>query len=115
VRSTSRHNPAQDTLNRHLRPLKLTLAPLRAVELDSSIPAETLPGNHAPARRINAAIACSRLKCVEDADRVRAQSGHKSLSRRFGARKLLILNGEMSEWLKEHAWKAKGASDTERR
>jgi hypothetical protein len=54
VRSTSRHNPAQDTLNRHLRPLKLTLAPLRAVELDSSIPAETLPGNHAPARRINA-------------------------------------------------------------
>jgi hypothetical protein len=28
-------------------------------------------------------------------------------------RKLLILNGEMSEWLKEHAWKAKSASDTE--
>jgi len=23
----------------------------------------------------------------------------------------LILNGEMSEWLKEHAWKAKRASD----
>jgi hypothetical protein len=23
------------------------------------------------------------------------------------ARKSLILNGEMSEWLKEHAWKAK--------
>jgi hypothetical protein len=28
-------------------------------------------------------------------------------------RKLLIQNGEMSEWLKEHAWKAKRASDTE--
>jgi len=26
------------------------------------------------------------------------------------ARKSLILNGEMSEWLKEHAWKAKRAS-----
>jgi hypothetical protein len=30
------------------------------------------------------------------------------------ARKLLILNGEMSEWLKEHAWKAIMASITER-
>ena len=27
-------------------------------------------------------------------------------------RKLLILNGEMSEWLKEHAWKANSSSDT---
>jgi hypothetical protein len=26
------------------------------------------------------------------------------------ARKSLILNGEMSEWLKEHAWKAIPAS-----
>ena len=26
-------------------------------------------------------------------------------------RKLLILNGEMSEWSNEHAWKAKRASD----
>jgi hypothetical protein len=31
------------------------------------------------------------------------------------ARKLLILKtGEMSEWLKEHAWKAKRASDIKR-
>ena len=30
-----------------------------------------------------------------------------------GTRKLLILKGEMSEWLKEHAWKAKLARDTE--
>jgi hypothetical protein len=30
------------------------------------------------------------------------------------AHKSLILNGEMSEWLKEHAWKAKRASNTER-
>jgi hypothetical protein len=29
------------------------------------------------------------------------------------ARKLLILNGEMSEWLKEHAWKTTPASCTE--
>jgi hypothetical protein len=29
------------------------------------------------------------------------------------ARKLLILNGEMSEWLKEHAWKAIRATLTE--
>jgi hypothetical protein len=28
------------------------------------------------------------------------------------ARKRLILNGEMSEWLKEHAWKTKAASNT---
>jgi hypothetical protein len=28
------------------------------------------------------------------------------------ARKSLILNGEMSEWSIEHAWKAKRASDT---
>ena len=27
-------------------------------------------------------------------------------------RNLLILNGEMSEWLKEHAWKAKWATLT---
>jgi hypothetical protein len=27
--------------------------------------------------------------------------------------KYLILNGEMSEWFKEHAWKAKRASETE--
>jgi len=30
------------------------------------------------------------------------------------ARKSLILNGEMSEWLKEHAWKANPESPTER-
>ena len=30
------------------------------------------------------------------------------------ARKSLILNGEMSEWLKEHAWKANPATLTER-
>jgi hypothetical protein len=30
------------------------------------------------------------------------------------ARKSLILNGEMSEWLKEHAWKAISARLTER-
>jgi hypothetical protein len=29
------------------------------------------------------------------------------------ARKSLILSGEMSEWLKEHAWKAKRATDAE--
>ena len=29
------------------------------------------------------------------------------------ARKLLILNGEMSEWFKEHAWKAIVARPTE--
>jgi hypothetical protein len=29
-------------------------------------------------------------------------------------RKSLILNGEMSEWLKEHAWKANPESLTER-
>ena len=29
------------------------------------------------------------------------------------ARKLLILNGEMSEWLKEHAWKTNPATLTE--
>src|SRR5207247_10656449 len=40
------------------------------------------------------------------AERVRAQFGHKSFSARSRARKCLILNGEMSEWLKEHAWKA---------
>jgi hypothetical protein len=28
-------------------------------------------------------------------------------------RKVLILDGEMSEWLKEHAWKSKLASRTE--
>ena len=28
-------------------------------------------------------------------------------------RKLLILNGEMSEWLKEHAWKANPESFSE--
>jgi hypothetical protein len=28
-------------------------------------------------------------------------------------RKSLILNGEMSEWLKEHAWKATRVSNTE--
>jgi hypothetical protein len=28
-------------------------------------------------------------------------------------RKLLILNGEMSEWLKEHAWKALGLNSVE--
>jgi hypothetical protein len=31
-------------------------------------------------------------------------AGNRSRS----ARKLLILNGEMSEWLKEHAWKSEG-------
>ena len=31
----------------------------------------------------------------------------------LAARKSLILAGEMSEWLKEHAWKAKRASDIE--
>jgi hypothetical protein len=31
------------------------------------------------------------------------------------ARKLLILNGEMSEWLKEHAWKTIPATPNERR
>ena len=41
-----------------------------------------------------------------DADRVRAQFGHKSLSARSIIRKSLILNGEMSEWSIEHAWKA---------
>ena len=30
------------------------------------------------------------------------------------ARKTLILNGEMSEWLKEHAWKTTPARLTER-
>jgi hypothetical protein len=30
------------------------------------------------------------------------------------ARKLLILNGEMSEWLKEHAWKTNPATLTQR-
>ena len=30
------------------------------------------------------------------------------------ARKSLILNGEMSEWLKEHAWKAILPSSTKR-
>jgi hypothetical protein len=29
------------------------------------------------------------------------------------ARTRLILNGEMSDWLMEHAWKAKSSSDTE--
>jgi len=29
------------------------------------------------------------------------------------ARKWLILNGEMSEWLKEHAWKANRSTLTE--
>ena len=36
---------------------------------------------------------------------VKAESGHKSLSRRPRARKCVIVKGEMSEWLKEHAWK----------
>ena len=33
-------------------------------------------------------------------------------SRSVSNRKLLNLIGEMSEWLKEHAWKAKRASET---
>jgi hypothetical protein len=44
-------------------------------------------------------------KMCGGAERVRAQFGHKSFSARSGARKCLILKGEMSEWLKEHAWK----------
>src|SRR5437870_13833315 len=40
------------------------------------------------------------------AERVRAQFGHKSFSARSGARKCLILNGEMAEWSIAHAWKA---------
>ena len=48
-------------------------------------------------------------KPVSDRDTVEdlSQSG-KSSSLRAG--KLLILNGEMSEWSIEHAWKAKRAS-----
>ena len=34
-------------------------------------------------------------------------------SRSTSDRKLLILNGEMSEWLKEHAWKTNPATLTE--
>src|SRR5947199_9287237 len=48
------------------------------------------------------------------AERVRAQFGHKSFSARPGAHKSLILNGEMSEWSIEHAWKTISASVTER-
>ena len=36
-----------------------------------------------------------------------------TISRRFSSRKLLILNGEMSEWLKEHAWKASPSTDAD--
>ena len=37
---------------------------------------------------------------------------HNSLKRELqSVRKCMIQSGEMSEWLKEHAWKAKRASD----
>ena len=42
-----------------------------------------------------------------------ARSGGVCDNLMLTARKLLILNGEMSEWLKEHAWKTKPSSGTE--
>lgn len=52
-----RHNPAQCTLNRHLRALKLTRAPLDPVELGFVVPAPTFLGDQAAARRIKPMIA----------------------------------------------------------
>ena len=69
-------------------------------------------GDHAPAL-INTAIARSRLKCVERPARLGHNPGHKQLRLDPESRKRLILNGEMSEWLKEHAWKAMRCSDEE--
>jgi hypothetical protein len=62
-------------------------------------------GDHAPAGQINSPSARSLVKCVEAPTGLGHNSGHKSLSARSRVRKCLILNGEMSEWLKEHAWK----------
>jgi hypothetical protein len=47
-------------------------------------------------------IARSRLKCVEAPTGL----GHNHVRLDPESRKLLILNGEMSEWSIEHAWKA---------
>ena len=70
--------------------------------------------DHAPIERVslNGSLVAGSL--CRDADWVRAQSGAQSGCRLESAsRKRLILNGEMSEWLKEHAWKAKRANITE--
>ena len=49
-----------------------------------------------------------------ESDRARLGDVSQSLHSPFNrCCKLLILNGEMSEWLKEHAWKAKRATLTE--
>ena len=49
---------------------------------------------------------------VEVSDDLTSQSRHSLLLQGSPpSGKLLIPNGEMSEWLKEHAWKAKRASD----
>src|SRR5262245_59188369 len=48
-----------------------------------------------------------------DAEGVRAQLGYKEFFSSIRVCKHLILNGEMSEWLREHAWKTKRTSATE--